>query len=194
MSKYQYSPIAFHLNNGAQMLAPITPDGKWFLRSTGPIYASTESKLDELVDNKSTGLVTVEAGIATVFGGFAGWATARPAAAPKAPAPKADAPKAPTPFMDAARAAASKQAKVKAADAPRTPAQTSHMLRLCLDQGFATLSGEMAGNLEKRAKAAQTALRNYTESCQYHRAPVDPLYGEAVKALVAAIAKRLAAG
>lgn len=190
MGKYLYSPIAFTLNNGAQMLAPITPDGRWVVRSTGPIYASTTLKLSELVANKAAGLVTVEAGIATVFGGFAGWATARPAA--KAPAPK-PAP-APTPFLDAARRAASSQAEAVKADAPRSPAQTAHWLRLCLDYGFATLAGEMGGDLSKRGKAAQTAFQSYTESCNYHRAPVDSLYEEAVKSLVAAIQKRLAAG
>lgn len=190
MAKYLYSPIAFNLQNGAQMLAPITPDGMWCCRTTGPIYASSTAKLAELVAHKAAGLVTVEAGMASVFGGFAGWATARPAAK-AAPAPKPAA----TPWLDAARKAGGAQAKAKAAsDAPRTPAQTAHWLRLCMDYAAATLAGEMGGDLQKRAKAAHTALQSYVESCSHYGVEADPAYEPAVNELVAAIAKRLATG
>ena len=194
MGKYLYSPISFHLNNGAQMLAPITSDGRWVVRSTGPIYASSTAKLTELVANKSTGLVTVEQAIGTVFGGFAGWATARPAAAPKAPVAKPSATPAPTPFMDKARRAAGSQAKAKAADAPRSVGNTRHWLNLSLDYANATLQGDMGGDLAKRGKAARTAYASYVESCSHYGQTPDPAYEEAVGTLSAAIAKRLAAG
>lgn len=191
MGKYLYSPIAFHLHNGASMFAPITPDGSWVCRSTGPIYASTTAKLAELVSNKAAGAVPVEAGIGTVVGGFAGWATARPAV--KSVAKTAATPAA-TPFMDKARRAAGNQAKAKAADAPRSVGNTRHWLNLSLDYGNATLAGEMGGDLAKRGKAARTAFASYVESCAFFGQAVDPAYEEAVSDLTEGIKKRLATG
>jgi len=186
-------PIAFKLDNGAVMYAPITAANQWACRPTGPIYASSVGKCELLAATVAVAVIPVDAATQHVGGGFAGWIAA-PAAA-RSPFQQAGQ-RPSTPWMDKARntAAAHAKAAKAAADKPRSVLQTRHMLNMALDQGLATLQGEMGGDLSARAKSAQTALRNYLESCQHFGAEPDPDYEEAVQGLVDAIAKRLATG
>ena len=184
----QYVIVKFALSNRTEWYGAMTNSAEWVARPTGAIFASTPSRLRELI------AVKADRSTAQNPAGFAGFlpmdGDPKAAKAPKAPAPTPT--PAATPWMDAARKAGSAQAKaVKAADAPRTVGQTAHWLNLCLDYGFATVAGEMGGDLSKRGKAARTALLSYHESCAHFGKAADPAYGEAVADLCAAIAKRI---
>ena len=188
------TPVPFRLDNGAPMFAPITAANQWACRpGSGPIYAASEQKCQFLAATVSVATIPVDAACDHVVGGFAGWISA-PAARQQPQGQGTQRPS--TPWMDKARQSATNQAKAAkaASDKPRSVLQTRHMLNMALDQGLATLAGEMNGDLAARSKSAQTALANYLKSCAFFGAEADPDYAEAVNGLVEGIANRLATG
>ena len=142
-----YSARPFALKNGTNWFMAVTPAGTFVARSNGSaIFASTETRLSQLVADKASGTTT------TLPTDFAGWVTAAN------PAPRQDGYR---PFSASRRAESSRTTVQQQEDRPRTPGECGATLAMCLTNATRCLRGQIGGDLVKYAKSVDTALDNY---------------------------------
>ena len=147
-----YSARPFALKNGTNWFLAVTPAGTFVARSNGSaIFASTETRLSQLVADKASGTTT------TLPTDFAGWVTAAN------PAPRQEGCR---PFPGTNRAESSRttvQTPVQTPDV-RTPGECAATLAMCLANATRCLRGDIGGDLVKYCKSVDTALDNYRAS------------------------------
>ena len=157
----------FALKNGTHWYIGVTPDGTFVARASGAaIFASTVTRLEQLVAEKAAGTTT------TLPDGFAGWVDA---ATPREERRQDGF----RPFgaQQTRRAAASARqpASPPAADLPRTPGETGATLALCITNAERCLLGitnpghpdAIGGDLVKYSRSVDTALASHRASVAF---------------------------